>query len=246
MVLVVSLLASKYVLELVVDYKWPVGVYVALVGVIGYGPSLIWWRYATRRWGSGRPRSDVGFLPHWSDLGWGPLIWIATIVVQVAIGAIVLALDIPLTNNTDDVGDLASDRTYAIAIVITAVIAAPIVEELVFRGLIMRSLLSRLHPVAAVGLQGALFGTAHVDPIRGLGNIGLVLVLSGVGISFGTGAFLLRRIGPTMVSHAIFNGLVMILLLTGLRDRIVENNPDMFDDSRPPAECVTAGVRHQV
>ena len=237
-VLVVSLLGSKFVLDLVVDFEWPVVVYVALLGVIGYGPSVIWWWFAMKRWGSGNRRVDVGFLPRWTDLGWGPLIWLATIMVQVAVATIVLVLDIPLANNTDDISELTADRTYTVAIVITAVIAAPLVEELVFRGIVLRSLLSISRPAVAVAGQGMLFGVAHVDPVRGLGNIGLAMVLSAVGISFGVAAYLLRRIGPTMVAHAIFNGVVMIILLTGVRDRILENNPDPFDQNGSVAEQV--------
>jgi membrane protease YdiL (CAAX protease family) len=228
-VLVLSLLASKYVLDLIVHFEWPVAVYVFLLVVIGYGPSIAWWWFASGRWGSGDRLGDVGARPRWTDLAWGPLIWLATILVQTFVGAIVLGFDIPLSNNTDDIGELSADRTYAVAIVVAAVIAAPLVEELVFRGLVMRSLLSKLPAVAAVVLQGLLFGVAHIDPVRGIGNTGLALILSGVGISLGTAAYLLRRIGPTVVAHAIFNGVVMILLLTGIRDRLLEDNPDLFE-----------------
>ena len=228
-VLTASLLVSKVVLDLVVDRGWPVVFYVALTGVIGYAPSLVWWWFSTKRWGSGRPVADAGAKPQWIDLAWGPAIWFATILVQIAVGLVVLLLDIPIENNTDGIDGLAADRTYTVAIVITAVVAAPIVEELVFRGLIMRSLLGKMPVVVAILLQGVLFGVAHVDPVRGVGNIGLALVLSGVGIALGGGAYLLRRIGPTMVAHAIFNGLVMVLLLTGVRDRLLEENPDIFE-----------------
>ncbi len=241
-VLVVSLVGSKFVLDLIVGFEWPVVVYVALLGVLGYGPSVAWWWFATDRWGTGSRRDDVGLTPRWSDLGWGPLIWLATIATQVAIATIVLALDVPLANNTDDVGELATDRTYAVAIVITAVVAAPLVEELVFRGIVMRSLLSvTAAPVAVIG-QGVLFGVAHVDPVRGVGNIGLAMVLSAVGVSFGVAAYLLRRIGPTMVAHAIFNGVVMIILLSGIRDRLLENDPDPLDLDTAPAASVLEQV----
>ena len=173
--LTVSLLASKYVLDLLVDFEWPVAVYVFLLAVVGYGPSIAWWWFAIGRWGSGDRFGDVGATPRWTDLAWGPLIWLATILVQMFVGAIVLGFDIPLSNNTDDIGELSADRTYAVAIVIAAVIAAPLVEELVFRGLVMRSLLSKLPVVAAIVLQGVLFGVAHIDPVRGIGNIGLAL-----------------------------------------------------------------------
>ena len=231
LVLTLSLFVSKYVLDLLVDFEWPVAVYVALLAVVGYGPSIAWWWFASERWGSGDRFRDVGATPRWSDLAWGPLVWLATIVVQVFVGAIVLAFDVPLSNNTDDIGRLSADRTYTVAIVIAAVVAAPLVEELVFRGLVMRSLLSKLPAVIAVGLQGILFGVAHVDPVRGTGNIGLAIILSGVGISLGSAAYLLRRIGPTVVAHAIFNGVVMILLLSGIRDRLLEDDPGRLRQS---------------
>ena len=101
-----------------------------------------------------------------------------------------------------------------ISLLVTAVVAAPVVEEMVFRGLMLRGLRSRMGAVAAVGLQGVLFGLAHVDPVRGTGNVGLVLVLGAVGVAFGGTAYLLRRIGPTIIAHAIFNGVVMAVVLT--------------------------------
>ena len=106
-----------------------------------------------------------------------------------------------------------------IALAVTAVIAAPIVEEMVFRGIVMRGLRARLGAALTVTVQAVFFGAAHFDPVRGTGNIGLVMVLSSVGGAFGLGAYLLRRIGPTILAHAIFNGVVLIIVLTGASDR---------------------------
>jgi hypothetical protein len=69
--------------------------------------------------------------------------------------------------------------------------------------------------VLAVGLQGVLFGLAHFDPVRGMGNIGLILVLSTVGCVLGGAAFLIRRIAPTMIAHAILNAVAMTIALSG-------------------------------
>lgn len=230
-VLAVSLIASKYVLDLLVDEGWPTFVYVILVGVLGYGPSLWWWRYATSRWGSGALLDDVGARPRVADLGWSPVIWLVALGVQAALASVVLALDVPFTSNTEEVGELAADRAYSVAIVVAAVIAAPIVEEVVFRGLLLRSLLSAMPVVAAIVVQGLLFGVAHVDPARGSGNIGLALVLSGVGIAFGGAAYLLRRIGPTIGAHAILNGVVMFIILTNVLDDVRDDSPFQLDGS---------------
>ncbi len=218
-ILVTSLLVGRALLELLIEFDWPVLVYVALLGVLGYGPSLAWCWYVRRRWGGGT-WAGVGWKFRWSDLGWGPLAYLAAIGTQIAVAMMVLLLDIPLSSNVEDVTDLDVDRAYVVATVITAVIAAPIVEEIVFRGVVMRGFLSRMKAVFAIALQGVLFGVAHVDPVRGWGNIGLALVLSGVGVALGTAAYLVRRIGLTVIAHAIFNGVVMIIVLSGVLDDV--------------------------
>ena len=65
----------------------------------------------------------------------------------------------------------------------------------------------------AVALQGVLFGSPTSTRRTARGNIGLVLVLAAVGVAFGGAAYLLRRIGPTIIAHAIFNGVVMAVVL---------------------------------
>lgn len=217
-VLTASLFASRVTVEALVRFEWPVVVYVALAVAIGYVPSVLWGWYVRRRWGAGK-LAAIGWRFRWADLGWGPLTWLAAVVTQIGVTALVLAFDVPMSSNVDDVG-LDVDRSYMIATAIAAVVAAPIVEEIVFRGLVLRGLLSRMGAVAAIGLQGVLFGMAHVDPVRGVGNVGLALVLSGVGIAFGTSAYLSRRLGPTVIAHAIFNGVVLAIVLSGLADPI--------------------------
>ncbi len=151
-----------------------------------------------------------------------------------------IGLDVPFSSNTEQIGELSTDRRYAVAIVVAAVVAAPIVEEVVFRGLLMRSLLSKWPAAIVIVVQGLLFGAAHIDPVRGVGNVGLAFVLSGVGIVFGGAAYLLRRVGPTVAAHAILNGVVMALVLSGVADRIQEDSP--FDTSSPPPTAVAAST----
>lgn len=212
-VLTASLIASKYAIDLLVDRRWPIAVYVVLSASIGYLPSLAFGWWASRRWGRRSLRADSGLFARWADLGWGPVTWLACIAVQATIAVAVFWFEVPFTGNTEGVSDLADDRGYVITMLITAVIAAPFVEEIVFRGLVMRGLLSRMGPVLAIGLQGVLFGVAHVDPVRGSGNVGLALILSGVGVVLGASAYLFRRIGPTILSHMITNTVAMTVVL---------------------------------
>ena len=189
----------------------------AVAVAIGYGPSVVWAWYVVRRWGGGSS-SAIGWKFRWVDLGWGPLTWLAAVASQLVMYGLVVLFHIPIASNVEDVSDPDITRVYQVATVLAAVIAAPLVEELVFRGLVLRGLLSRFGPVAAIALQGVLFGFAHSDPARGAGNLGLALVLSAVGVALGTSAYLVRRIGPTVVAHAIFNGVVLIIVLSGVLD----------------------------
>jgi membrane protease YdiL (CAAX protease family) len=131
------------------------------------------------------------------------------------VGLVVVVTKIPFTSNVKNVSELRADRSYVVSLLVLAVVAAPIAEEIVFRGVVLRGLLSRNGAVIAVGVQGILFGLAHFDPVRGTGNIGLILVLGAVGCVLGGAAFLIRRIAPTMIAHAILNGIAMTIALTG-------------------------------
>jgi uncharacterized protein len=213
--LVASLIASRYILEAIARFKWPIFVYVTILAVLGYVPALLWCRYASHRWGTGRFGDDVGMKARWVDTGWGPVTWVACLITEIVVGAIVVGFDIPFTSNVKHVDEIHVDRGYVVSLLVVAVVAAPICEEIVFRGVVMRGLLSRTGAVVAIGLQGVLFGMAHFDPVRGTGNIGLIMVLSAVGCVLGGAAYLVRRLAPTMIAHGMINALAMAIALRG-------------------------------
>ncbi len=67
---------------------------------------------------------------------------------------------------------------YKVAAFIMVVILAPILEELIFRGLILRGMLNaKISPWVAIIISSLLFGIAHLNPWQflGAGMIGLAL-----------------------------------------------------------------------
>jgi uncharacterized protein len=216
----IPVFGSKYVLRSLVDREWPIAIYVGLAAVLGYGPALLWCRFASRRWGTGSIRADSGVGWRNVDLGWGVVTYLGCLATQVVVAVIILAARVPVARNTDGIAELRDDRAYVITLLVLAVVAAPIVEEIVFRGFMMRGLLSRMHAVAAIGLQAVLFGVVHIDPARGTGNIGLALVLTAVGVGLGVAAYLLRRLMPTMLAHAMQNGIALAVVLSGALDNL--------------------------
>lgn len=88
----------------------------------------------------------------------------------------------------------------------TAVIAAPLAEELVFRVLVQGWLENKLPPLAAIGCSSVLFCTVHRFP-DSLGLVPLALVLGWV-------QFRRRSYIAVVLIHALFNA--VNLLLTAL------------------------------
>ncbi|WP_462280693.1 lysostaphin resistance A-like protein [Salinivirga cyanobacteriivorans] len=61
---------------------------------------------------------------------------------------------------------------------ISIVIAAPVIEELIFRGIILDGLLKRYSPVKSIILSSVLFGIVHLNPWQFIGAL-IVGVFSG-------------------------------------------------------------------
>lgn len=212
----IALVGSRFVLDGLVGLGWPLAVYVALGAVLGYGPVLVWCGIVVHRWGGGRWGESLGARGRGIDAAWGPLTWLACLVAQVVAAVAVMALGVPFESNTEGLDSASGERGYVLTLAILAVVAAPVVEELLFRGVVLRGLCSAMSPGVAVTVQALLFGVAHVDPVRGAGNLGLILVLAAVGAVLGLSALLVGRLVPAMVAHALVNTVALAVGLSGL------------------------------
>ena len=99
--------------------------------------------------------------------------------------------------------ELIASEQNAFSRVLLLVIIAPVTEELLFRGIILRGLLSRHRPAIAVVLTALLFAILHFNPWQFLSALFLGMVL---------GWFYLRTgsVAMCIVGHSIANGLVVI------------------------------------
>jgi hypothetical protein len=78
-------------------------------------------------------------------------------------------------------------------------LVAPVVEELVFRGLILGGLLAYYKPWKAILVSAVLFTLFHLNPYQFVAAFGL-------GLLFGWVFWKTRSLWPCMILHAIFNG----------------------------------------
>ena len=100
---------------------------------------------------------------------------------------------------------------HAVPMTITVVIAAPLGEELFFRGFAFPALRKTLGVGAAVVVSGVLFSILHMDPIGfvGLMEIGIVLAA----LRWWSGS-----LWAAVLGHAVNNGIAGGAFLLGLED----------------------------
>ncbi|MFP5487000.1 MAG: CPBP family intramembrane glutamic endopeptidase, partial [Acidimicrobiia bacterium] len=166
---------------------------------------------ASRRFGTGDLRADLAVRFRPIDLVGVPL-GVATQFVVVPLLYWPLRELWPDTFDPQRIEERAqdlADRAEGVAtvlLVLVVVVGAPIVEELVYRGLVHRSLSVAAGASSGLLLTALLFALIHFSPVE---YPGLVVA----GLVFGACVTATGRLGPAIVTHAAFNaaGLAMVL-----------------------------------
>ena len=216
-VLAVSLIADRLLIDALVDLDWSIVVYASISVLVGYGDHRC--GGPCTPCAAGGPATLLGGISACGSAGrtsggdrWW---WLAAgVLAEIGVAIVVTMLDIPFTSNTEGIGDLDVDRTYVITLLVTAVIAAPIVEEMIFRGLMLRGPAQQDERLARCRRAGPAVRRRARRPGAGDGQHWARPRAERFGIVFGGAAYLLRRIGPTIFAHAIFNAVVMVIVLT--------------------------------
>lgn len=127
---------------------------------------------------------------------------LGTVALSHALHRILAALalrDQGTLGRVDEVVETASRAPAGLLLVLVAIaVVPPVVEEVLFRGVVLRALLPRVGAAAAVGLSAVAFGLFHMDPVHGAA----ALVL---GLYLGTVAWRAGSARPAIVCHATNN-----------------------------------------
>lgn len=170
-----------------------------------YGTLIYSWSHASRRYGTGSWREDFGLRFRPSDIGVGAAVFFVSSSTANLVARLLASNSRLQGSSNNRLFDIHDSTTLHVVVIITAVIAAPLVEELFFRGLLLRTLTSRIDPLAANVLQAVVFGLAHIDPSQGWHNVNTVLRVGILGFGFGYVAQERGRLGPGIVAHGITN-----------------------------------------
>lgn len=175
-----------------------VGLWVGLLGV------PLW---AARLKGSGSVVRDFGLRVEWRDALRGVPIGVACQLVLVPL----IYLPFRSLFDLEDLDEPArqlTDKAHGVgfvALALVLVIGAPIIEELFFRGLLLRSLARRFGDGWALAGSAFAFALAHFQGPQ-------FPALLAVGVVFGLLAQRSGRLGPGIFAHAGFNAVVVVVL----------------------------------
>jgi membrane protease YdiL (CAAX protease family) len=180
-----------------------IGLWIALVGGV-----LVY----SRLWGTHDIRADFGLaLKSRFDIAVGAAVGIGTQLILIPVMYLPFEhadhtlshrLEAPAKADT-----AAIHGAWQIAVLILfLVIGAPIVEELFFRGLLLRSLSRWLGPVAGIAISALAFGAAHGELLQ-------LPALVAFGLILGVLAHRTGRLGPGIVAHMAFNAVTVYSLV---------------------------------
>jgi len=159
-------------------------------------------------------RSTIGATFLRRDVAVGIPLGIASQLVLVNAVNWPLARLFPDAFSFEEVSKRASDLVdaahggWVVLLAVVVIVGAPIVEEIVYRGVVQPGLVASWGRTAGIVVTAALFAAIHMQPVEFPGLFAFALVLGWARHSTGT-------IGMSIVTHMAFNatGLALVVLL---------------------------------
>jgi membrane protease YdiL (CAAX protease family) len=138
----------------------------------------------------------VGFVSQWA------ILWIVYLPIQLLTD--VSSSDI--SEPAQEITDKASSPLGVVLLILIVGIGAPIVEEIFFRGLVLRALARRVSEPLAIGGAALAFALTHFQALQ-------LPALFLFGIVLGVVTQRYGRLGPAIVAHMVFNLTAVVSLL---------------------------------
>ena len=159
--------------------------------------------------------SNRGRRPFWQTLGWtfpenfGPWKTIALAAALLGVGVLFTQFLGGKETQLDQIINSSLKARFATAFLAFA--TAPLVEELVFRGVLYPALQRAIGMVAAVAIVTVLFAGIHV--FQYYDNLGVVAVITMLSLSLTLLRARTGRLLPSFVLHLVFNGIQAAFLI---------------------------------
>lgn len=198
------------------------GAFNFISGLATYGAITAVIVVAARRKGLGSLAADFGVRFRWIDLGLGVAAGVAAKVFTFVLTAVAVLL----TNHTPEQGNFVLSPAPLWMVlngVVIATLVAPFVEELFFRGLVLRAARNRVlrrggspvrAAVVAIAVSSIGFALLHLYQST---DVTLLIILGGSTLALGVLNSVLAiwtgRIGAPIISHIVYNGSTVLLAI---------------------------------
>jgi uncharacterized protein len=216
----VGLLVSLVAAAFVVDPDHPSDPTTLVVLICSQNFAVIaWLAFVARRKGAGSLRTDFGLEVRrpagawWSDAPYFFLGIGLQLVALIPIGLLESLYGHTARQDVVKTADRASGWQIPV-LALAIVLLAPLTEELLFRGTLLRSLLRKVTPEVAVFVSAVAFGLVHAlgDP-----SVGTLIALPAIillGVVSGYQAASTGNLCRSILLHVGFNALSVVFLFT--------------------------------
>ncbi|HYU56558.1 MAG TPA: type II CAAX endopeptidase family protein [Actinomycetota bacterium] len=166
-----------------------------------------------RRKGRGSLARDFGLVVRLRDVGW---VGVGSLLELAAVIALQPIVEVYGREEDQGVVDQLKDaRGVGLALFVVAVLVlAPVAEELLFRGVLLRALLRRTSPGWAMFVSAAVFALVHPLGDPEIGSVIAVPAVLTLGLVSGYQAIRTGNLSRSICLHAGFNLLTVLVVLT--------------------------------
>lgn len=174
-----------------------------------------WPVVASYRKGRRSLAADFGLRFAWIDLAWGIGAGFACLAVSVAGNVAWLVLSDQEAPDNAEFLPSSPGLVGGIVLLLLVAVATPVVEELFFRGLFLRSVARRWGPAAGVVVSSVVFGLFHAGGDSLAEAAFIVGVTTVYGAVLGLVATVTGRLGAPIIAHMVVNGVGVGVALLG-------------------------------
>jgi len=163
--------------------------------------------------------SYAGRRPFWKniDFGWPAnsshaMTTLVSVVVAILLFSVAYVITATYGDRKTDLDLMIESSIYTrFATAFVAVVTAPLVEELIYRGLIYKALEKAAGVAVAVVIVSLLFAGVHVFQYRN--NLAVIAVITLLSITLTVARAVSGKVLPAFIIHLVFNGIQSVLIV---------------------------------
>jgi len=165
--------------------------------------------------------SYAGRRPFWKniDFDWPAnsspaMTTMVSVVMAIVLFSLAFAITMLYGDRKTDLDLLIESSNYTrFATAFVAVVTAPLVEELVYRGLLYKALEKAAGVAIAIVMVSLLFAGVHVFQYRN--NLAVIAVITLLSITLTVARAVSGKVLPSFIIHLVFNGIQSVLIVLG-------------------------------